>query len=91
MTLHCGGRVPVSRLPGRDLRTGGVCEHAGGCKQKGTRRGWAQEDKSGEGAAWRSQVTQRCHGAPLRREGSRELVVVKIPADGRGSRVCRGL
>ena len=43
------------------------------------------------GAAWRSQNTQIGHGAPLRREGPRELVSVEMPADGRGSRVCRRL
>ena len=48
MVLHCGGRVPVSWLSWRYLRTGGGHAYAGGCKQKGTRRGWAQENKSGE-------------------------------------------
>ena len=43
----------------------------------------------GEGA-WRSQCIQIGHGAPLRREGPRELFVVEPPADGRGTRVCSG-
>ena len=38
----------MSELLWRNLRTGGGYACAGGCKQKGTRRGWAQENKSGE-------------------------------------------
>ena len=36
------------------------------------------------GTAWRSQSIQRYPGAPLRREGARERVVVEVPAAGRG-------
>ena len=91
MALHCGGRVPVSWLSRRDLRTGGGHACAGGCKQKGREGGGLKRTRAGRGAALRSQVIQIGHGAPLRREGPRELVVAEGPAAGRGMRVCRAL
>ena len=51
---------------------------------KRDRKGLGSRGQERGGAAWRSQVIQRCHGAPLRREGPRELVVVEVPAAGRG-------
>ena len=91
MALHCGGRVPVSWLFSRYLRTGGGHAYAGGCKQKGLEGGGLKRTRAGRGAAWRSQVIQIGHGAPLRREGPRELVGAEGPAASGGVRVCRGL
>ena len=49
MALHCGGRVPVSWLERRDLRTGGGCACAGGCKQKGREGGGLNRIRAGRG------------------------------------------
>ena len=51
--------------------------------------GWTGQER-GEGA-WRSQLMHCSHGAPLRREGPRERIVIKIPAPRRGTRACRWL
>ena len=49
MALHCGGRVPVSWLPGRDLRTGGGHACEGGCKQKGREGVGLKRTRAGRG------------------------------------------
>ena len=84
------GGVPVSWLSLRYLRPGEGHARAGGCKQKG-REGVGLKTTSAGRGAWRSQVIQICHGAPLRREGPRELVVPEGPATRWGTRACRWL
>ena len=63
----------------RCLRPGGVTRVQVAVNKR-NEKGSGSKGQGRERGAWRSQGIQRCHGAPLRRDGPRELVAPKPSA-----------